>query len=233
MLALYPDFAYTHFQIAMVHVARGHLADAETVLRHGAAVQDRQIGRGERYPALGLHWLLGFVRLAQHDVADALHEFECELAVADPHRLYGREYASEAHYGRGSAFMDVQHTQQALAAFRQALDLDLDHVPARLALVRALRLSGQHAAVDSELTRVDEVLAVIDTTRPLDASLMRVRRLVASTRLDEAIEVLEQLLAQAPPGFAAWALPIDPLLRPLHGHEEFDRVLKRLATRAA
>ena len=163
----------------------------------------------------------------------ALHEFECELAVADPKRLYGREYTSEAHYGRGSAFMDMQHTQQALAAFRQALDLDPDHVPTRLALVRAMRHCGQHSAVDSELTRVDEVLAVIDTTRPLDASLMRARRLVACTRLDEAIEILEQLLAQAPPGFAAWALPIDPLLRPLHGHEDFDRVLRQLATRAA
>jgi hypothetical protein len=51
----------------MVHVARGHLAEAERVLRHGTAVQDRQIARGERYPALGLHWLLGLVRLAQDD----------------------------------------------------------------------------------------------------------------------------------------------------------------------
>src|SRR5258708_1870247 len=68
-LALYPDFAFAHFQTAMVHVARGHLREAETVLRQGAAVQDRQIGRGDRYPALGLHWLLGLVRLSQ-DYAD-------------------------------------------------------------------------------------------------------------------------------------------------------------------
>src|SRR5262249_56702943 len=44
-LALYPDFAFSFFQSAMVHVARGRLAEAERVLRHGAAVQDRQIGR--------------------------------------------------------------------------------------------------------------------------------------------------------------------------------------------
>ena len=37
------------------------------MLQHGTAVQDRQIARGERYPALGLHWLLGLVRLAQDD----------------------------------------------------------------------------------------------------------------------------------------------------------------------
>jgi DNA-binding winged helix-turn-helix (wHTH) protein len=233
MLALYPDFAYTHFQMAMVHVARGHLGDAETVLRHGAAVQDRQIGRGGRYPALGLHWQLGLVRMAQHDPADALHEFERELAVADPHRLYGREYAIEALYGRGSALLDLQRVEQAIAAFGQALDLDLDHVPARLALVRGLRLSGQPAAVDSELARVDQTLTVLATTRPLDAPLMRARRLVACTRLDESIQLLEQFLAHAPSGFAAWSLPIDPLLRPLHGSEGFDRVLRRLASRAA
>src|SRR5262249_766023 len=63
MLALYPDFAFAHFQVAMVHVARGHLREAEAVLRQGAAVQDRQISRGDRYPALGLHWMLGLVRL--------------------------------------------------------------------------------------------------------------------------------------------------------------------------
>src|SRR6266699_5160690 len=38
-LALYPDFAFAYFQSAMVHVARGHLTEAEGVLRHGAAIQ--------------------------------------------------------------------------------------------------------------------------------------------------------------------------------------------------
>ena len=67
---------------AMVHVARGHLTEAERVLQHGTAVQDRQIARGERYPALGLHWLLGLVRLAQDDVGEALEEFDRERALA-------------------------------------------------------------------------------------------------------------------------------------------------------
>ena len=233
MLALYPDFAYTHFQIAMVHVARGHLADAETVLRQGAAVQDRQIGRGERYPALGLHWLLGFVRLAQHDAADALHEFECELAVADPHRLYGREYASEAHYGRGSAFMDMQHTQQALAAFRQALDLDPDHVPDPLgagasnATLRSTfsgRLRTHESRRGPGRHRHHAAARRILDARPSSRRVHAPRR---SNRNPRAAP------GSGAPGFAAWALPIDPLLRPLHGHEDFDRVLRQLATRAA
>src|SRR5262245_7719732 len=60
-LALYPDFAFAHFQMSMVHVARGHLRDAETVVRHGAAVQDREVARGDSYPALSLHWVVGLV----------------------------------------------------------------------------------------------------------------------------------------------------------------------------
>jgi hypothetical protein len=63
--------------------------------------------------------------------------------------------------------------------------------------------------------------------------LMGARRLVARARLVESVQILEELLAQAPPGFAAWTLPIDPLLRPLQGHQNFDRVLRRLASRAA
>jgi DNA-binding winged helix-turn-helix (wHTH) protein/tetratricopeptide (TPR) repeat protein len=233
MLALYPDFAYAHFQMAMVHVARGHLAEAETVLRQGAAVQDRQIGRGGRYPALGLHWLLGFVRLAQHDPADALHEFEAELAVAEPHRLYGREYAVEAHYGRGFAFLDMQHTQHAVVALRQALELAPDHVPTRLTLVHALRLCDDASAVDTELVKVDQTLTVLATTRPLESSFMRAGRLVGCARLDEAVELLRQLLDQAPPGFVGWSLPIDPLLRPLSGCQGFDRVRRGFIARAS
>src|SRR5439155_4036695 len=54
-LDTYPVFAFAHLQVAMVHVARGRLGGAETVLRQGAAVQDRQRERRERFPALGLH----------------------------------------------------------------------------------------------------------------------------------------------------------------------------------
>ena len=227
-LALYPEFAYAHFQTAMVHVARGHLAEAEAVLRHGAAVQDHQIGRGERYPALGLHWLLGLVRLAQHAPEDAVQEFDRELADADENRLYGREYAVEAHCGRGSALLDMQRTEQAIHAFRQALEIDADHVPARLALGKSLRGDQEHPAVDPELARVDEILSVMASTRPIDAALMRARALVALSRPDEAVQQLEQLLTDAPPGFAGWVIPIDSLFRPLLGHEPFARVLARL-----
>ena len=39
---LYPDFPFVHFEAAMVHIARGDLDRAESVLREGTIVQDRQ-----------------------------------------------------------------------------------------------------------------------------------------------------------------------------------------------
>jgi len=43
---------------------------------------------------------------------------------------------------------------------------------------------------------------------------------------------IETLLADAPPGFAGWTLPIEPWLRPLHVHPAYGGVLRRLADRA-
>jgi hypothetical protein len=56
--------------------------------------------------------------------------------------------------------------------------------------------------------------------------------LAATKRWVEATHQLERLLAEAPPGFAAWTLPIDPLLRPLGAVPEWTTVLRRLAERA-
>ena len=55
----------------MVHIARGTLDRAESTLREGTIVQDRQAHLKQRYPAKGLHWLLGLVRLARGDAAKA------------------------------------------------------------------------------------------------------------------------------------------------------------------
>src|SRR5262245_56698625 len=75
---LYHDFPFVHFEMAMVHIARGHLERAEPVLREGTVVQDRQADRKQRYPAKGLHWLLGLVRLACGDSSEAIVEFDHE-----------------------------------------------------------------------------------------------------------------------------------------------------------
>jgi DNA-binding winged helix-turn-helix (wHTH) protein/Flp pilus assembly protein TadD len=226
-LAVYPDFAFAHFQMAMVHVARGRVRDAEALLRQGAAVQDRQICRGGRYPALGLHWLLGLVRLAQDDVDEAIAEFDRELALAEPHRLYGREYAMAAQHGRGSALLRTGRTPEAIAAFERALALYPRHGPTHLGLARARAAAGDRP----DLSAVEQAVADLAGARPIESALVRAQMLAT---VDEvaSIDTLRSMLDAAPPGFAGWTIPVEPFLRELHRSAGFASILSRLAERA-
>jgi DNA-binding winged helix-turn-helix (wHTH) protein/Tfp pilus assembly protein PilF len=221
-LALYPDFAFAYFQSAMVHVARGHLIEAEGVLRNGAAIQDRQIGRGERYPALGLHWLFGLVRLAQGELGDAIAEFDRERALAQPHRLYGREYAMHASLGRGAALLRADNRDQAVHAFREALELYPDHPLGHLGLLLARQ--GKAGPVEA-------ALAVMDGTKPIEAALVRAQLLAAQGRDAMAADVARTAISEAPPGFAGWSLPVEPLLQ-MTAHTALASVLSLVADRA-
>jgi DNA-binding winged helix-turn-helix (wHTH) protein/Flp pilus assembly protein TadD len=231
-LALYPDFAFAHFQIAMVHVARGRLTDAETVLRQGAAVQDRQLGKGGRYPALGLHWLLGLVRLAQDDVDEAIRELDREGTLAEPRRLYGREYAMAALHGRGAALVRAGRHADAAVAFEGALELYPHHASTYLGASLAYRASGSHAAADAALARAEAALTTLAKARPIEAAIVRAQALAVRGDAGGAHQALSRVLRDAPPGFAAWTLPVEPLLAQLHGTEEFIDILGQLADRA-
>ena len=231
-LSLYPDFAFAHFQMAMVHVARGHLQQAETVLRQGAAVQDRQVARGDRYPALGLHWLLGLVRLAQEDVDEALEEFTREGRRADPHRLYGREYEMSALYCRGACMLRVGRHSDAIDCFEQALGLYPEHAQSHIGLALALRSTGSIARADSTVRALAKIQARLAGTRPIEAALVESQAQATGGHVETACAVLCSLLDTAPPGFAGWTIPIEPLLFQPHGSKAFLAVLRRLADRA-
>jgi DNA-binding winged helix-turn-helix (wHTH) protein/Tfp pilus assembly protein PilF len=221
-LALYPDFAFAYFQSAMVHVARGHLIEAEGVLRNGAAIQDRQIGRGERYPALGLHWLFGLVRLAQGEIDEAIAEFERERELAQPHRLYGREYALHASLGRGAALLRAGHRDRAGYDFHRALELYPGHPLGYLGLF----LAGQ-----GDPGPAKAALDVMDGTKPIEAALIRAQLLAAEGRDRAAADVAGAAISDAPPGFAGWSLPIEPLLQTT-GNAALASVLSLVADRA-
>jgi DNA-binding winged helix-turn-helix (wHTH) protein/Tfp pilus assembly protein PilF len=231
-LSLYPDFAFGHFQMAMVHVARGHLREAETLLRQGAAVQDRQVARGDRYPALGLHWLLGLVRLAQGDVDEALEELRKEEQRAAPHRLYGREYEMSAVHGRGACLLRVGRHAEAIDCFERALALFPDHAPSHTGLVLALRAAGSVDRAESLSTQRAAIVETLARTRPIEAALVESQILATSGRADEAGAILCTFVDSAPPGFAGWTIPLDPFLAQLHGTTTFTTALGALADRA-
>jgi adenylate cyclase len=231
-LALYPDFAFAHFQMAMVHVARGHLHEAETVLRQGAAVQDRQMARGDRYPGLGLHWLLGLVRLTQGDHTEALGEFDREVTLANPNRLYGREYKMSALHARGMCLLEIGKISEAIAALEAGLEWYPDHAQTQLGLALAFRTAGSGDHADARLNRLTAILETLARSRPIEARLVESQRLAADGKAVQAGSLLGELLETAPPGFAGWTLPVDPLFRQLHGTKEFTNALRRLADRA-
>ncbi len=149
---LYQDFPFVHFEMAMVHIARGHLDRAEPVLREGTVVQDRQADRKQRYPAKGLHWLLGLVRLAYGDTAEALREFDRELA-SGTWQLYGREFAMNAHDGAGFAHLDASAPGPALEHFTKALELFPEHARSLAGLGAARIAAGDAAGAEDAFAR--------------------------------------------------------------------------------
>jgi DNA-binding winged helix-turn-helix (wHTH) protein len=230
-LNLYSEFAYGHFETAMVHIARGDLDRAEHALREGVIVQDRQAGRRERFPARGLHWLLGLVRLGRGDPAEATVEFERETVPNS--QLYAPEFAMNAFNGLGFAGLAAGDVRRAAEGFRRALGLFPGHARSHVGLAVTLAREGQRDAAAEELSRARAAAADLARGgRLTEAHLAEAFERVAASAPDEACDALEHLLGVEGNYFAGWTIPIEPLLAPLKGQPRFEHVLARLAERA-
>jgi tetratricopeptide (TPR) repeat protein len=209
----------------MVHVARGDLKRATSVLQDGAAVQDRQRVRRERFPALGLHWLLGLVRLAQDDYDEAIDEFTRERALAQPYRLYGREYTMHSLLASGAALLRAGRRDEAEESFLSALDLYPEYP-----LIHAGMALAAGGSSDWNLAR--SAAAVWSRSRDVDGGVVSGVVLAASGDVARGAEAMRQTLDTAPPGFAGWWLPVEPFLRQVAETAPIKAVLSRLAERA-
>ena len=231
-LALYPDFAFSHFQMAMVYVARAQLAQAETVLLDGLAMQGRQTFAQTRFPALGLEWLRGLIRLARGDADGALAAFDREEALTETTRLFGREYAMASRFGRGCALLRAGRLPESETALRSALALYPEHAQSLLALGSVLRVQGNVRDAASVLDAASAIEVQLAQTRPLEAAMVRAQRYAVEGHVNEAAHGLMEMLAAAPPGFAGWTIPVEPLLSQLQQDQLFAPVLSRLSERA-
>jgi DNA-binding winged helix-turn-helix (wHTH) protein/tetratricopeptide (TPR) repeat protein len=231
-LELYPDFPFAHFESAMVHIARGALDRAESVLREGTIVQDRQANLRQRYPAKGLHWLLGLVRLAQGDPAEARTEFEREIAVG-PSQLYAAEFAMNAYDGLGFVGLRTGDPDTSAAMFRRALELFPDHARSLVGLGAALAAQGDSAGAEAASARS---AAAIDALRRGgrggEATLVEAFQHSVSHRPEQAVATLRALLDRAELPFAGWTIPIEPLFESVRSQPEFAALLATLAERA-
>lgn len=232
VMELYPDFPFAHFEAAMVFIARGSLDRAESILREGALVQDRQAHLRQRYPARGLHWLLGLVRLALGDLAEADAEFSREI-TGGTGQLYGAEFSMNAHDGAGFARLRGGDAQGAVEHFRQALALFPAHARSLVGLGAALAAANRRkdaAAAFAEAKTAIEALR--RGGRSGEATIAQAFLHAATGGADDALVCLRSLQERAELPFTGWTIPVEPLLESLRTHPGFQQILQTLESRA-
>ena len=229
---LYPDFPFVHFEAAMVHIARGELDRAEPVLREGTIVQDRQADLRQRYPAKGLHWLLGLVRLTRGDADEARIEFERE-AASGAGQLYAPEFAMNAHDGAGFASLRSGNPAAAAAQFRRALELFPEHARSLVGLAAALRAAGDPGGAESAFARAETSIASLrQGGRGSEALLAEALHSAARRDEDRALHALHELLDRADLPFTGWTIPVEPLLEQVRQLRGYRGIAELLANRA-
>jgi DNA-binding winged helix-turn-helix (wHTH) protein/tetratricopeptide (TPR) repeat protein len=231
-MEMYPDFPFAHFEAAMVHIARGALDRAESVLREGTIVQDRQANFRQRYPAKGLHWLLGLVRLARRDAKDSRAEFEKEIAVA-PTQLYAAEFAMNAYDGVGFVCLQTGDAAEAVRMFRKALELFPEHARSLVGLGAGLTASGDARGAEAAFSHATRAIdALRQGGRGSEATLAEAFMHAVRGRPDDAIGLLKRLVDRPELPFTGWTVPIEPLFAPLRQRADFQGVLATLARHA-
>ena len=229
---MYPDFPFVHFEAAMVHIARGSPDRAESILREGTIVQDRQADLKQRYPAKGLHWLLGVVRLARGDSSEALLEFDREIA-SGPGQLYAAEFAMNAHDGAGFTHLLTGDPADAVARFRRALELFPDHARTLVGLGAALTKDHDASAAEHAFSKaVAAIEALRRGGRSGEAMLTEAFHHAVRGRDEATVTCLQNLLDRPEMPFTGWTIPVEPLLHQLRARPLFQPVLARLADRA-
>ncbi|MBK5297957.1 MAG: winged helix-turn-helix domain-containing protein [Vicinamibacteria bacterium] len=230
--AVYPAFAYAYFGAAMVHVARHDLQAAEDVLMQGIAAEGRGVSRPHRFPANGLHWLLGLVRLSHGAIDGAEAQFGLELTSAG-RELYAAEFAMDAYDGLGFARLAARDCSGAASMFGKALAISPDHARSLVGLAAACgQLGNQSGASDAMAHAARSVGELRESGRATEAAVAHSMWQVGSGQTEEASHTLLGLMDEATPGFAGWTIPVEPLLDPIRRLPAYQRVLERLAQRA-
>lgn len=224
-LERYPDFAFAHFEIAMVWIARSRLEQAEAVLREGLVVFERQVGRRERFPANGLHWMLGLVRLARSDAEEAARHLQAEIATGGD-RLYAREFEIASLNALGALALGAGARDTAAGRYRAALAIDAQHARTRVGLALATGDAGDLARAREAVERLARGPRLQETT------LLRAMLLAHAGQPAEGLERLSRLVRDAPAGLTGWTIPIEPLLAPIRSLPAYRELAMVLAARA-
>ncbi len=233
-LALLPGFAPARMLAAMVLIARGAIDRAEREATLGADSQRQQRLDHTPLPAVGFHWLRGLVLASRGDTAAAFASFDEEIATAASGHVYAREFAVNARVATGFAQLNLGDAAGAAATFRATVEEAAGHPRATLGLYAAAAKTGDARGAQELKAATDHAIAELGRgERPLEAALVSAGERVVSNRPDEALDVLDRLLAKAPTGPAGWIIPVDPMLAAVRSSANWPALLAKLAARAA
>jgi DNA-binding winged helix-turn-helix (wHTH) protein len=231
-LELYPEFAFAHYEMAMVHVARQAFDVAGNVLREGMAIQERVGAQERRFPANGLHWMLGAIALRQGDTAVAVAECDREL-TSGARSLYAREFALAARNTCGFALLSDGAFDRAAETFRHSLATTDEQVRPHIGLALVARLRGNHDESTHECGSARRGVArLFNGGRSAEGLTMQAGLQVAEDERAGACETLERLFESTALS-AGWAVPIDPLFTAMRDLPAYRGVERRLALRAS
>lgn len=212
VVRLFPEFPDAYLGSAMVYVARHQLDVAEEVLRQGLAVHERNASGAERFPAHGLHQLLGLIALERGDVGSAQQSFRRELASTGQ-TIYADECAANASEGQGCVLLATGDRAGAVASFKQALARVPERARVLIHLVAAHQSGGERAAAVRAVERAERAIDRLrHHGRADETALCEALLAAARGRPEDAAARLARGLDGTPPGPACWTVPIEPLL---------------------
>jgi len=137
-----------------------------------------------------------------------------------------------AFYVRGACFLRLERIEQAADCFTRALALFPDHAQSHLGCMLASRAMGARDVAETAWNSVNRILDTLRTTRPVEAAMVHGHLLTIDGRPQDADAILCKALEDAPAGFAAWTLPVEPLLLEATRTKDLKTALLRLSDRA-
>jgi tetratricopeptide (TPR) repeat protein len=186
----------------------------------------------ERFPASGLHWLAGLIRMAMGDPAGARAAFQRELNRQGS-RLFADEYAMAACEGLGYLHLIEGDAGGAIAMFTRALERVPGHARSLCGLAAAYAAANMKDEARQTTARAQQTIDQLRQAKRLSEAAIAAASLeVRAGRQVQAATTLRQMLADAVPGPAGWTIPVEPAFAPLRGRDDFHRVLRTLADRA-
>lgn len=223
-LVIFPGCPLAHWLAATILVARATFVDAERELELGL-VADRSRESDARFGGVGLHWLLGLIRLAHGDDAGAMDAFARELDNEAGGHLYARECCANTWYAIGALHLRRGRRADAASAFAEALRRVARHPLARLGSILAAQ--GAHDPV------ADPLSEPVADDAPFERLLCAAVADVWRGDHPRAALRLRAALAHAAAGSAGWLLPLEPLLNVGAAGDDWAPTLAALRTRAA